>query len=332
MKKRVFSCALALTLILTFIPTAYAVSEEATQAAQALYELGLFSGVGNNADGTPNFDLDRTPTRQEAITMLVRLLGKEDVAKNEIWDIPFIDVDDWARPYIGYAYNNGLTSGISENAFGANDAVTASQYLTFILRALGYESGIDFQWDSAWELSDQIGLTDGQFNFETANFTRRDVAIVSNNALDVWYKDGSATLRYALFGPPAVDYSYLAITDFHREKRDYPVATALIGYVQEFTNVNGEHCVLSIVYYKIISNYSIVTLHNITTGETIDSPDDYYGQLAKRSYGSSRLKYYDMIQEVLTVKQNMLIAMQEILITGNNPGTGTYVSPEILNL
>ena len=53
---------------------------KAQTAADALHTLGLFNGTGSNADGTPIYDLDRTPTRHEAVTMLVRLLGKESDA------------------------------------------------------------------------------------------------------------------------------------------------------------------------------------------------------------------------------------------------------------
>ena len=110
MKKRILSCIMALVLTISFVPVVFAASSEANTAAQALYEMGLFQGVGKNENGTPNFDLDRTPTRNEAVTMLVRLLGKEQEAKNGTWETPFTDVADWAKPYVGYAYTNGLTA------------------------------------------------------------------------------------------------------------------------------------------------------------------------------------------------------------------------------
>ena len=167
----------------------------AQQAAQTLYERGLFSGTGKDANGNPNFDLDRAPTRHEAVTMLVRLLGKENEAKNGTWNTPFTDVAEWAKPYVGYAYTNGLTSGTSATTYGGNQIVTPAQYLTFVLRALGYQVGTDFQWDKAWELSDKIGLTNGQYNANTINFTRGDVAIISNQALHITLKGSNETLN-----------------------------------------------------------------------------------------------------------------------------------------
>lgn len=198
MKNRILACILALVLAISLVPTAFAATDEATEAAQSLYEMGLFRGVGKDANSNPNFALDRTPSRNEAVTMLVRLLGKEQEAKKGTWSMPFTDVAEWARPYVGYAYANGLTAGTSATTYSGNDTVTTSQYLTFVLRALGYTSGTDFKWNEAWKLSDQIGLTDGRYNAGTANFTRGDVAIISNNALGVKYKDKSITLKEGL--------------------------------------------------------------------------------------------------------------------------------------
>lgn len=101
MKKRLSCIILTLVMIISLVPFAAAASDEATEAAEALYELGLFKGTGTNPDGTPIFDLDKTPTRNQAIIMLVRLLGKEEEAKAGTWKIPFTDVSDSMKPCVG---------------------------------------------------------------------------------------------------------------------------------------------------------------------------------------------------------------------------------------
>jgi len=183
MMKRIFGLLLALVMLVAIVPTAAAAEDEATVAADALYALGLFQGTGEGEDGKPIYDLDRAPTRHEAVTMLVRILGKEEEALSGTWDMPFTDVANWAKPYVGYAYANGLTSGTSDTTYSGNNTVTATQYLTFVLRALGYDSERDFKWNKAWELSDEIGLTDGRYNADTTEFLRGDVAIISYNSL-----------------------------------------------------------------------------------------------------------------------------------------------------
>ena len=191
--KKLTTLLLALVMALSLAPAALAASNEAMQAANSLHELGLFNGVGTNADGSINYDLDRTMTRAEAVTMLVRLLGKENEAKAQNWDMPFTDVADWAKPYVGYAYANKLTTGTSPATFGGSQNITATQYLTFVLRALGYESGKDFQWDNAWELTDQLGITKGQFS-ASSKFERSDAVIISNSALTARLADSEKTL------------------------------------------------------------------------------------------------------------------------------------------
>lgn len=182
--KRFLSFILALTLAVWLVPSAFAASDEAVQAANALHTLGLFNGTGTDANGNPIYDLDRAPTREEAITMLIRLMGKESDAKGYNWEMPFTDVSGWAKPYVGAAYYWGLTSGTSETTFGGKQKVSAMQYLTFVLRALDYEDGTDFQWDKAWELSDKIALTSGQYTSDRS-ITRGDVAIISLKALSI---------------------------------------------------------------------------------------------------------------------------------------------------
>jgi len=167
-------------------------------AADTLYNFGLFYGTGKNEDGTPIYSLDKFPTRAEATIMFVRLLGKEQEAKNGSWKTPFKDVSSSAKQYIGYAYENKLTMGISAKEFGSQKSVDAWQYITFVLRALGYQDGTDFQIKHPWILSDKIGLTDGSYNDNTVLFDRGDVAIISCNALNVKMKGSSLTLYESL--------------------------------------------------------------------------------------------------------------------------------------
>lgn len=194
--KRFLCFFMTVIFLFAFSAPALAASEEATKAAESLYELGLFKGKGTAQDGSPLYALDDTPTRQEAVTMLVRLLGKEAEAIAGTWEIPFTDVDNWAKPYVGYAYTNGITLGTGATTFGGKTPIKASEYITFVLRALGYKSGTDFQWDKAWELSDRLGITHNTYHANNQNdFLRADVALISYAALDAAVQPDGITLR-----------------------------------------------------------------------------------------------------------------------------------------
>ncbi len=188
--KRFLSLILTLFLLLGLCMPAFAAEPDAQAAAEHLYALGLFKGTGTDENDDPTFELERPMTRAEAVTMLVRLLGKEDEARSSTWTTPFTDVADWAKPYVGYAYENRLTKGIDPNdetKFGSSTTATARMYITFVLRALGYsdDAGGDFQYKTAWEFSDKLGITDGSYNASTdGSFIRGDAAIVSDSALE----------------------------------------------------------------------------------------------------------------------------------------------------
>ncbi len=225
--KRIISLLLSILILFTLIPTVFAASDEATEAAHNLHILGLFQGTGQDANGNPIFGLDRVPNRYEAVTMLVRLLGKEDDALSGNWATPFNDVAEWAKPYVGYAYANELVYGTSATTYGGNAKVTASQYVTFVLRALGYDSSTDFQWDKAWELSDKIGLTDGRYTPGTTVFVRGDLAIISESALDCCLKNSSVSLCDKLMQEGVLSESQVGAKGYHPVVDFYDIPAGL---------------------------------------------------------------------------------------------------------
>ena len=194
--KKIISLLMAQLLSLTLSVSALAADPvEEENAAWTLYHLGLFRGTDTDSEGFPVFSLDDALTRAQGVTMLVRLLGQEEAALEGNWETPFLDVPDWAAPYVGYAYENELTTGRDETTFDPDTRLSATEYLTFVLRALGYQSGKDFVWDAAWKLSDRIGLTDGSYHEETnQTFDRGDAAVISANALDTKQKNKKQTL------------------------------------------------------------------------------------------------------------------------------------------
>lgn len=185
--KRWATLLVTLSLVLATVTMSAAAYETQYDAcAQELYELGLFKGAGVNADGTPDFQLDREPTREEALVMLIRLLGEEETALNYTGRHPFSDVpqDHWAYPYVAYGYFRGYTTGMNGREFGLGQPATANMYLTFILRALGYDDrGGDFVYAVAYSKAMNIGLIkNGMYTSGTA-FYRDDCAYISYKAL-----------------------------------------------------------------------------------------------------------------------------------------------------
>ncbi|MBR5489915.1 MAG: S-layer homology domain-containing protein, partial [Oscillospiraceae bacterium] len=187
--KKLIALIIALCLLLSLGLSVCAADSEAELAAKRLYSLGLMNGVGTLPDGSIDFGLDASLTREQAAIMLLRLLGKE--AEGTDLSMPFKDVSPWARQDVAYAYRLGLVKGTGDHTFGGRDAVSPAMYISFVLRALGYSSESDFVWSSPWTLSDEIGLTHGEYNEATTAFTRADMALISSWALDTKMKGSS---------------------------------------------------------------------------------------------------------------------------------------------
>lgn len=241
--KKLLCMLFALFAVLSLSTAALAADYTTGESANALYELGLFQGTGETANGKPIYSLDTAPTRAQAVTMLVRLLGRESEARAGSWTTPFTDLADWAKPYVGYAYTNGLTNGLGEGRFGSNDKVTANQYLTFILRALGYSSESDFQWNKAAAFSDSVGLTHGEYA-AARSFTRGDTARISFAALAQTRKGSEETLAAQLVRQGAVQAKTAAEFGL-AVKADYADALFHSGTSVAFRNGSGRYLAAS---------------------------------------------------------------------------------------
>ena len=198
MKKRIVSLVVVVCIMLGFtIPAkaAYAKSP-AEPLADILYAENLFKGTGMTERDEPIYQLYGSVTRAQAITMLVRILGKESEAleNQESYETPFTDVPVWAVPYVGYAYENRLTSGTSATTFSPDLYIPANQFLTFCLRALGYSSEIDFTYADPYAFAQSVGFMTAMEYVEKPAFNRGDMVLLSCDALLCNRKDSKKTL------------------------------------------------------------------------------------------------------------------------------------------
>lgn len=176
--------------------------------ADAMKAMGLFKGSDTGYGS--GYDLERAPTRIEALIMFLRLLGEEEAALATTSPCPFTDVAAWAQPYTTYAYEKGYTKGVGGTLFDPAAPIPATQYLTFVLRALGYsDSGEtpDFAWDSALLAALQNGvLTPKEHKLLTEQpLLRAHVVYVSYYAMDANMKTVHSTLYEHLTSSGVLD-------------------------------------------------------------------------------------------------------------------------------
>lgn len=168
--------------------------------ADALNTMGLFQG--SDVPYASGYELESTPTRIEGLVMFLRLMGEEKAALAYPGSgITFADVPDWAEPYVAYAYDKGYTKGQEIDkqwrvVFGTQDPLAPRDYMTFLLRALGYAEETDFQWLSAVADAQTLGvLTAGDVALLTDQpFHRAQVAYLSYFALSAKTAGGETLL------------------------------------------------------------------------------------------------------------------------------------------
>lgn len=189
------------SLLLTAALCVNASASNYDAAAEDLSAIGMFRGTEKG------FELDRAPTRSEAAIMLVRLYGAEDAAKvaYEAGEIshPFTDVSAFTSPYVAWLYTNGITNGFTETTFASQRPCSAQNYAAFLLRALGYKDGTDFEYAQAKDFAMTRGMLD--LSFLGGDFLRDDLAGLTYQALACKLSDGSATLIESLIASGAID-------------------------------------------------------------------------------------------------------------------------------
>lgn len=141
---------------------------------------------------------DQLP-RQEALVILIRMLGKEEEALSNVIAPSFIDVGPkyWAKPYIGYAQSNKLTNGIGDNMFGVDYNITTQQAVAYMLRALGYGEAVPYE--QSMIKGTQLGLlNDLSDNNPAAEITRGNMFILMDNTLNTKAMGAEQELIYDL--------------------------------------------------------------------------------------------------------------------------------------
>lgn len=102
-------------------------------AAEWMRHTGIFTGEKLGQE--PCFGPDKTVTRGEFVTMLVKAL--DIPAEEEVSCTGYEDVPDWLKPYLAAAVRSGLTAGLpAEETFGAGLTITGAEAAVLLENAV----------------------------------------------------------------------------------------------------------------------------------------------------------------------------------------------------
>jgi len=180
--RKILSAALCVVLSLSLsIPALAAESEtEVETATDYLFQHGIMLGDSNG-----KMHLESGLTRAQLATVLTRLNGDLEYIQTNLTyyagQCKFSDVPEWAKPYVGYCYTNGLMLGYDTGAFGADDGVTPAAACTVVLRYMEL-SDVDWDYSTACRTALDLGLTSAE-TVKKTEVTRGDLAVMLYRAL-----------------------------------------------------------------------------------------------------------------------------------------------------
>lgn len=191
MNKFLIKVVVIISVLTLFAGRALAAGEE--EYANKLKLLGVFRGTEQG------FELDRQPTRLEGLVIMLRLLGEEENALRFQPETEFFtDVPAWGKPYVYYAYERGITKGVSENTFAPEVSLQSYAFLTYMLRAMGYRDGTDDSADFIWNQPELFAMSKNLVNesqlaaWSVNPFYRKDAVRVAYTALNTKTAGGRA--------------------------------------------------------------------------------------------------------------------------------------------
>lgn len=190
--KKYLSFLLALVMLVSLAPV-YANGEKAEdEAGKKLKEWGALKG---SKDG--NLMKDEGLKREDAVLILIRMMGKEEEAEATPTLPSFKDISDkYYHPYIAFAQAQGWTEGRNKDEFGYNQLVSADEFSALMLRALGYEyKGKEYA--KVGEKAKELGLLTNA-NVKGAKFRRGSAFVIMLNTLNQPKKEGGDKLSQIL--------------------------------------------------------------------------------------------------------------------------------------
>lgn len=203
--KKFISLALVFVVLISMVSVFAEQSEEI--GIETLKKYGIMVG---DPDG--NLRLEDTITRAEAVKMIIAAQNYvQDASENALFveksEFPDVWETHWAKPYINMAKTLGIVGGDENGNFNPESEVTNEEIVKMLVATLGYSPMADTTggFPAGYiNTASRIGLTEGLVFELGESATRKDVAALFINALDIplmvqtkWSLDGSH--EYTIF-------------------------------------------------------------------------------------------------------------------------------------
>ena len=186
-----FACAFTMFAGAVVYPDVPAGSEY-SEAITMLSDLGIIQGKD---DG--KYHSEDTITRAEACALIARMLTGDPQVSQYAGASNFTDVvkGSWKESVVGYCVVNGITVGVGNNKFEPDRAITDAEFVTMVVRAMGYETtGTSYPYGHI-SAAQANGLLDDVTVVPSSAALRGEDAQIIYNALFADYARGAKQIN-----------------------------------------------------------------------------------------------------------------------------------------
>lgn len=192
--KKTTALLLIIAVLISLIPGSLAYSQEMTPP-EILKDIGVLRGDSNG-----NLMLSSYLKRQDMVVLISRLYKEENKATTYLLPAQFSDLNEANKYYHGFiqwAVDKNLIVGMDDGSFGFGQNVKVRDFQVLLLRVLDYreESAL---YDSVPEIARKLGLMKGLEINPDSYLTRRQMSVMTLNALKLTKKGSLLTLAEVL--------------------------------------------------------------------------------------------------------------------------------------
>ena len=302
--KKILALVMALVMSLSLVTIANASdftdSDEITyeEAADVMNAIGIIEGF---EDGS--FDPDGTLTREQAATLVTRMLLGDNADRLGIESSTFNDVavDRWSAPYIEYCVSLGLIDGAGDGNFYPAGQLTGYAFAKILLTAIGYSSEKEGLTGTSWSvntaaLAMDVGLDEGLENgISSAVLSREEAAQMALNAIKTplvaYDNDATVTVNGAEVAIGGGDAYYITTT-LAREQR---ISDERLSNSNDYTVEFGERYFPNLRLNREADEFERPSHTWVYEGEEIGSYIDYDLRVADYTEAITGRDLYDLL-------------------------------------
>lgn len=243
--RRLLALILAITVLASFILVPVFAEEAVPTLISApvgdgyiCEDLGILIGSGD--EGVTEDYLDTLAKRTQAAMVNLRLLGLAETALAFEGEATFNDAADateYWQPILEYLKANPGIGWVGDDNgnFNPNDYTTGRAFTKILLISLGYEYGLDFDWETTMDFAAEVGLTVLADKADD-DLTVREIAAAIIEALGMTFNDATnISLISKLVADGVIDEAAAVAAGFEIDEPALVIVNAYASAVNEIT-------------------------------------------------------------------------------------------------